>query len=95
MNLTPGVVVSFYDELEKIAAKPREGTFAGKKELSITPEERAAFNARLQEAGVPGGCGLTKTEAGFSAHTHRARTSWYEHPSKFPLAKLRFIESTG
>ena len=86
------VLTYFADELLKLAEKD---TFAGKKKLSITPEERAAFNARLQEAGVPGGCGLVKTEAGFSAHTHRARSEWVSHPSKFPLAKLKFIESTG
>jgi len=78
--------------------------FGGAKPVPITAEEMAAFRARLREAGLrssprrPGEnlpVALAKTEQGFCVHTHRARCGWYPHPAKIPLAKIKFIASTG
>lgn len=78
--------------------------FGGEKKVAITAEEMTAYRARLKAAGLrssprqPGGnlsASLAKTVKGFAAHTHRARTKWYPTPEAIPLAKLKFIESTG
>lgn len=87
---------AFWEELEKIAAKRDPNKFAGLKVLPLSREDRGTLNRRLKEAGLPAGCvSLKKTEKGYCVHTHRARCSWYPSVQAIPLAKLKFIESTG
>jgi hypothetical protein len=84
------------DLIHRLEEKRDPTVFARKKRVNITPEERTMFNKRLKAAGLrPGSCGLAKTVAGFSAHTHRARTPWVASPDQFEIKQLKWIESTG
>jgi hypothetical protein len=78
--------------------------FGGEKKLQISKEEMSSYKKRLAQAGIRNSISgsysnlpdsLKKTVKGFSAHTHRARTNWYPSPEAIPLAKLKFIASTG
>jgi hypothetical protein len=86
----------FQAELQKIARRHEPGKFAGLKVLPLSREDRGTLNRRLKEAGLRvGSVGLKKTEKGYCVHTHRARCDWYPSVQAIPLAKLKFIESTG
>ena len=78
--------------------------FGGEKKVAITKDEMTAYKKRLGQAGIRNSisgrasnlpASLGKTEKGFAAYTHRARTKWYPTPAAIPLAKLKFIASTG
>lgn len=96
-------ILACLEELEKIAKSHKKNTFAGLEKRPIKPEEMMAYRKRLKAAGLRSSVGgysnlpasLVKTEKGFAAYTHRARTKWYPSPEAIPLAKLKFIASTG
>lgn len=82
--------------LNKTAKQHDPSKFAGLPVLPLSREDRGTLNRRLQEAGLsPGSVGLKKTEKGYAVHTHRARSDWYPSVAAIPLARLKFIESTG
>jgi 8-oxo-dGTP pyrophosphatase MutT (NUDIX family) len=96
------------EELKRIAIaisrkyKPRKPgpkkklKFAKKPVIDITAQDRADINARIREAGKQPGCvSLKHVDAGYAVHTHRARTKFYPTVKAIPLAKIRFIASTG
>ena len=54
------------------------------------------FGSRVREAlGKSGGVGRARDKDGYFVHTHRCRSKSYSSPTKIPLAKIRFVESTG
>ena len=59
---------------------------------SITPKESADLRVAKKQLG----CSVVYCEGkGYAAHTHRARSKFYERPGDIPVSVLRFISSTG
>jgi len=79
---------SFAAALEKYAKAER---------LSVSPKDRVAWKARLAQAKVPEGDtpSVGRDKQGFYVYTHRSRSSSYPTPGAIPLAKIRFVGSTG
>lgn len=70
--------------------------FAGQPTLALSKEERGIILQKLKAVREqPGAVSLKKTKAGYSVHTHRARSKFYPTVSAIPLSKVKFIASTG
>jgi hypothetical protein len=82
------------DDIEKTAKAQDPSKFCGKVRLPLSKEDHAAL-ADLKRRAGKSGFSAVRTSAGVAIYTHRARTPFYPSFDKIPVARARFIDSTG
>lgn len=75
-------------------AQKRTGREKKGDKLPIDQAARSEYATRKKEAGAHGAT-LGHDKDGYFIYTHRARSKSYASPAKIPLAKIRFVGSTG
>jgi hypothetical protein len=79
-------------ELPKTAEADEK--FGGQLRLALTADDRAQL-ADLKSRADASGFSAVRTSQGVAIYTHRARTAYYPSFDKIPVARARFIDSTG